>query len=194
MRITLSDGHELSASYVFNCTYSQTNQLLARSGLPRLPLKHELAELALIEVPEVLKGIGFTIMDGPFFSTMPFPSLEVHTLSHVRYTPHYSWTDSLEREGVHTRKKETSTGVLMLKDAQRYVPALREARLLGSLFETKTVLLQNEVDDGRPILCRSNHGIKNLFVVLGAKVDNIYDIVEAVERESFASRPVYASC
>ena len=82
----------------------------------------------------------------------------------------------------------------MVKDAQRYLPALREARVVRSLFQTKTVLLQNEVDDGRPILCRADHGIKNLFVILGAKIDNIYDILETLEARHFERRPAYEPC
>ncbi len=194
VRVILRDGREFSASYVFNCAYSEINQLLTRSELPRVPLKHEVAELVLIEVPSELKGIGLTVMDGPFFSTMPFPSLGLHTLSHVRYTPHQAWSDFEEPHLRNRAHQQASKSILMLKDAQRYVPALREARAVRSLFETKTVLLQNEVDDGRPILCRADHGIKNLFVILGAKIDNIYDILETVETQYFARRPVYETC
>ncbi len=49
------------------------------------------------------------------------------------------------------------------------------------LFEVKTVLRQNEVDDGRPICLRANHGIPNFSVVLGAKIDNIFDALEALD-------------
>lgn len=79
----------------------------------------------------------------------------------------------------------------MVKDAQRYLPALRDTKVVTSLFQTKTVLLQNEVDDGRPILCRADHGIKNLFVILGAKIDNIYDILETIEARQFEPRLAY---
>ena len=49
--------------------------------------------MALMQAPDVLKEIGVTVMDGPFFSMMPFPARGLHTLSHVRYTPHFSWKD-----------------------------------------------------------------------------------------------------
>ncbi len=190
----LRDGSQVNSSYVFNCTYSHINQVLARSGLPLLALKHEVAELAIVEVPDALKEVGLTVMDGPFFSTMPFPALGLHSLSHVRYTPHESWSDF---DGNHSHRGDThpqSKAVFMLKDAQRFVPALRDARVVQSLFQTKTVLLQNEVDDGRPILCRADHGVKNLFVILGAKIDNIYDIIETLEARHFERRPAYEAC
>jgi hypothetical protein len=78
----------------------------------------------------------------------------------------------------------------MMKDAQRYMPLLKEARYMHSHFETKTVLLQNEIDDGRPILWRCNYGLKGLYVVLGAKIDNIYDINQALDKETFTSEEV----
>jgi glycine/D-amino acid oxidase-like deaminating enzyme len=193
VKVSFADGAELEASYVFNCTYSQINELLSRSGLPKLPLKHEVTELALMQMPPQLQHIGITVMDGAFFSTMPFPALGLHTLSHVTYTPHASYSDLDHARPANFEAERPSKHVFMLKDSQRYVPALQEARYRHSHFETKTVLLQNEMDDGRPILCRGNYGIKGLFVVLGAKIDNIYDIIQAVESGNLAPEVVYGN-
>jgi glycine/D-amino acid oxidase-like deaminating enzyme len=183
LRVEAANGIEFAAGRVFNCAYSQINHLLTRSSLPPLPLKHEIAEIALIRVPPALEQIGITVMDGPFFSTMPFPPLGLHSLSHVSYTPHESWTD-LETNRRPALDSFPSKSVFMLKDAQRYVPALRDAEYVRSLFEIKTVLLQNEVDDGRPILCRRDYGFENFYVILGAKIDNIYDVLQAVDADA----------
>jgi len=182
--VHLANGNRLKANQVLNCTYSQINRLLSRSGLPLVPFKHEMTELALIEVPEELKQLGVTVMDGPFFSTMPFPARGLHSLSHVRYTPHYNWTEPQDYEDERHRRPENppkNNCIFMIKDAQRYIPALSESRHVDSLFEIKTVLVQNEVDDGRPILYRKDYGFKNLSVVMGGKIDNIYDILHAID-------------
>ena len=192
LSVVLRDGTELGAQYVFNCTYSGINQLLARSGLPRLPLKHEVTELALIQMPPALEHVGVTVMDGPFFSSLPFPSAGLHTLSHVTYTPHESWSDLGEAVPRSADLDRSSKSMFMLKDCERYMPAFREARYVRSLFETKTVLLRNEIDDGRPILCCRDHGVKGLFVILGAKLDNIYDIVQTMSAEHFKARSMHA--
>src|SRR6266702_4001176 len=84
---------QIRASRVFNCTYSHINKLNHTSNLPFIPLKHELTELTLVDVPDELHDKGVTVMDGPFFSIMPFPPRGLHTLSHVRYTPHVEWHD-----------------------------------------------------------------------------------------------------
>lgn len=171
---------KILAKYVFNCTYSGINDILKNSNLPMIPLKHELTEMALIEVPQELNNKGITIMCGPFFSLMPFPSENLHTLSHVRYTPHCYWQDTeklvhdTERIFQNTRKK--SNYPHMIRDAKRYLPILQDSVYIDSLWEVKTVLPQSETDDSRPILCKKNHGMPNLTCILGGKIDNVYDI------------------
>lgn len=177
--------------HVFNCTYSRLNQILAASRLPVVPLKHELTEIALLEMPPHLRNIGITVMDGPFWSSMPFPPRALHSLSHVRYTPHHVWLDDpggtwVDSYAYLERARRISRCVHMIKDAQRYVPSLGDCRHADSIWEIKTVLPGNELDDGRPILFRSDHGLKNLTCILGGKIDNIYDVLHEIEamRES----------
>lgn len=182
------DAGFVTARQVYNCTYSELNRLLSASSLPSIPLRHELAELALVDVPPPLDHMGITIMDGPFWSLMPFPARGVHTLSHVRYTPHYSWEDHpddafVDRHPYARRVPPPTKYAHMIKDAERYVPALRDCRYVDSLFEVKTVLPSSDVDDSRPILFRAHHGLRNFTCVLGAKIDNIYDVLAEMTTE-----------
>jgi glycine/D-amino acid oxidase-like deaminating enzyme len=174
------------ARYVFNCTYARLNPILAASGLPTLPLKYELAEMALVEVPPELQQRGVTVMCGPFFSVMPFPSRNLHTFSHVRYTPHHAWqdtSDGLARDPyLHLKDWPLKTNFeRMLRDARRFLPALDGVRYVESLWEMKTVLPASEVDDSRPILFKRDHGLKNLVCLMGGKIDNIYDVLHEVD-------------
>jgi glycine/D-amino acid oxidase-like deaminating enzyme len=173
----------LRADYIFNCTYAQINQIMAASELPFIPLKHEFTEMALVEMPDNFRHMGFTIMDGPFFSIMPFPARSLHSLSHVRYTPHHYWQDRngerhMEAHDYFSKANAESYHVHMLKDAQRYLPALRDCRYVESLWEIKTVLPQSEVDDSRPILFRRSELLPNVISIMGGKIDNIFDIRE----------------
>ena len=181
------DTGTVRAKYVFICTYSNINKLMIHSELPLLPLKHEVTEICLINAPQRLRSIGVTVMDGPFFSTMPFPSQKLHSLSHVRYTPHYSWIDQhnfIDGDKLLRERSLNSNYIYMQKDAQRYLPLLKKAQYEKSLFEIKTVLLNNEIDDGRPILFKKDYGgVSNLFVILGGKIDNIYDVIEKLEEQ-----------
>ena len=148
------EGEIVNCQYVFNCTYSGLNQL--RGGFPgtQTNLKQEIAEMALIQVPPILKDLGITVMDGPFFSLMPFPSRDLHTLSHVRYTPHFSWKDD---RAINPYQKLADYDCItryerMIRDVGRYLPAALDSKYVESIFEVKTVLVKSEVDDARPIL------------------------------------------
>lgn len=178
---TLEGARTVTAERVFNCTYSQINELLTASGLARIKLKHELTELAMIKVPEVLERIGVTVMCGPFFSVMPFPPRGLHSLSHVRYTPHSSWLDAEDdyanAHAIFEQAPKRSRFQHMMNDARRYLPVLSESVYVDSLWEVKTVLPQSETDDSRPILFNKDHGIPGLYCVMGAKIDNVFDAI-----------------
>lgn len=182
--VGLSDGSEVTAQYAFNITYSNINVVLDKAGLPRAQLKHELTELALVEPPFELNGIGVTVMDGPFFSCMPYPTEDLYSLTHVRYTPHESWTDDTRSNTsgsllpVHLPQ---SRALHMIKDGQRYLPCLARAQHKKSLFEVKTTLVKNENDDGRPILYQQKPADSHVVSILGGKIDNIYDLFDLIK-------------
>lgn len=179
-RIILDDGTAVRGRFSFNITYSGLNGILLSSGLAPLPLKHELAEVVLIVPPPELIGKGVTLMDGPFFSTMPYPSRGLYSLTHVRYTPHFSWVDRTGSEVVRSSHvgEIQSRWRHMLLDAQRYLTVLAGAEYRDSLVTVKTVLTSNEINDGRPILIHRHDGPGNLYSVLGGKIDNIYDLFD----------------
>ena len=170
-----TDRGVLRARWIFNCTYSSLNVLLSASGAACVPLRHELAEIALVEPPPALRGCAVTVMCGPFFSLMPFPAQRLFSLTHVRYTPHCAWEERTAPAGPPPRPSGTRFPH-MLKDAQRYVPAMSMARHVRSLFEVKTVLPQSEHDDSRPILFKPCPEVPGLFSVMGGKIDNVYDL------------------
>tara|TARA_B100000902_G_C27251501_1_gene885528 strand:- start:657 stop:1571 length:915 start_codon:yes stop_codon:yes gene_type:complete len=178
---------DVKSKYVFNCTYSGLNQLKGDYSPAQATLKHEVAEIALIKVPPHLKNVGVTVLDGYFFSTMPFPSRDMHTLSHVRYTPHFSWHDD---PNVNPYKKlaeyrKQSRVDRMVRDAARYLPAMSDVKYVESLYEIKTVLSKNEIDDGRPILIEKDLKLSGMYSILGGKIDNIYDALEKFDQEKF---------
>lgn len=183
--ITHAENEELYADHVFNCTYSRINYVLANSCLELLPLKHEMTEMCLVEVPTELKDAGLTVMCGPFFSVMPFPSANLHSFSHVRYTPHYEWNDNQKENYNDAHQKfdqaqRNSAWRHMQKDAARYIPILNECHYEKSLWEVKTLLPRSEADDSRPILFKPNHGLKGFHCIMGGKIDNVYDAIEAI--------------
>jgi glycine/D-amino acid oxidase-like deaminating enzyme len=179
--VILSSGTTIFASKVINCTYAGINTILKKSEMPLIPLKLEYTEMPLIKLPATLNKFGITIMDGPFFSLLPFPDRKMHSFHHVRYTPHISWygTD----EDIDKEALQSSHFQLMLKDAQRYIPQLKNLHSDDSLFQTKAVLKMTENNDGRPIYFHKNYQIPNFHLVMGGKIDNVYDIIEEINSQ-----------
>ncbi len=184
--VECESGKRYHAKNVFNCTYSMINKINLQSGLPKIPLKHELTEMCLISLPKGLANTSVTVMCGPFFSFMPFPARGLHTLSHVSYTPHHDWQDDdKDYQDGHKLLAEEARPAnhfqQMYKDAIRYIPELKDAKYVDSLWEIKTVLPQSENDDSRPILFKKDHGLKGYTCIMGGKLDNIYDVLREIE-------------
>lgn len=185
----VTDKDVYRSSFVLNCTYANINNLHRSSGLPLVGLKQEITEMCLVKMPDSMKEFSITMMDGPFFSIMPFPSKGLSTLSHVRYTPHESWLDD---ENTPEDRKDShkylaslpfhSNYRQMYNDVIRFIPALKDMEYAESIVEVKTVLVKSEDDDSRPILFKANHGIKNYVCIMGGKLDNIYDVFEELAR------------
>jgi hypothetical protein len=182
-----SEVESIEVDEVFNCTYSMINQIITDSSLEMIPLKHELTELTLVTVPDELKNSGITVMDGPFFSIMPFPVKGLHSLSHVRYTPHYEWQDTDKEHYLNAHKhfnqiSKKSAYKYILQDAKRYIPILSECKYKDSIWEVKTVLPRSDNNDARPILFKPNYGLKGFHTIMGGKIDNVYEVISAIEK------------
>lgn len=180
------DETQVASRLVFNCTYSGLNQFKGNFPGTQTQLKQEITEMALMQVPPEFLSLGITVMDGPFFSMMPFPARGLHTLSHVRYTPHLNWKDGQDidpYQRLTDYRKDTRVD-RMIRDVGRYLPALLGAKYVESLFEVKTILVKNESDDGRPILFEKHPELPGCYSVLGGKIDNIYDVFEKLDTEN----------
>ena len=178
------NGKTFIARKVFNCAYSQINNILVNSDLPLLPFKQEFIEMPLLKVPDELRDMAVTVLDGPFFGFLPFPDTKTHSLWHVRYAILANWIDPapLNIELQLKKLSMKSNYHFMLKDAQRYIPLLKDSEYIKSVYETKTTLLEKEENDGRPILYKKDYGIKGLNIIMGGKIDNIYDIIYEIDK------------
>lgn len=180
---------ECVSNFVFNCTYSGLSSISTTFLDEPIALKHELTEMALVKVPNNLNFSSITVMDGPFFSLMPYPARPgLHTLSHVRYTPHTSWLDEnsdINPYEILKENRDSSRFERMKRDASRYIPGLKNLEWVDSINEIKTVLVQNEIDDGRPILFRTQGTNKNYISILGGKIDNVFDVLAILENQKF---------
>ena len=194
------DGAEYRSSFVLNATYAGTNQILDMAGYDKFGIKYELCEIILCDVNEKLKKYGFTVMDGPFFSIMPFGKTGIHSLTSVTFTPHTTSYDSVpvfpcqERSGGFCSAfrlgncndcpaKPRTAFPYMAKLARKYLRDEFEFRYKDSLFSMKPILMSSEIDDSRPTVVRT-YSKKPAFVgVLSGKINTVYDLDEVLSDE-----------
>ena len=191
-------GGIYSTDFLLNASYAAANQILNIAGYEKFQIKYELCEIILCDTDEKLKPYGFTVMDGPFFSIMPFGRTGFHSLTSVTFTPHAtSWADvptfdcqaesggycSPERLGNcnDCPAKPDTAFPYMAKLAGKFLRDEFGFTYRSSLFSMKPILKSSEIDDSRPTVIRK-YSKKPTFVgVLSGKINTVYDLDEVLE-------------
>lgn len=196
--IRLGSGEIFQAGYVLNATYASTNQILDMLGYEKFQIKYELCEIILCSTNEFLQKVGITVMDGPFFSIMPFGKTGLHSLTSVTFTPHAtSYEDypifpcqqwSEKKCGAQhlancneCEAKPATAFPYMEMLARKYLKEKYQFTYQSSLFSMKPILTSSEVDDSRPTVIKI-YSQKPYFVgVLSGKINTVYDLDEVLE-------------
>ena len=192
--IQLEDGSEYSTAFILNATYAGINKIHDLLGFEYLPIKYEFCEVILCEVSDNIKNVGLTVMDGPFFSVMPFGLTGYHSITTVSRTPHFTSYDHLPPydcsgdEKLHT--KEHKKGCIhcgiypetafqeMVQTAKKYLSEDIEIKYLKSLFTIKPILVASEIDDSRPTIIRQYSENPDFYTVFSGKINTMYDLDE----------------
>ena len=191
-------GLEYKSGFVLNATYASTNQISEMAGFEKFKIKYELCEIILCDVNEKMKNIGFTVMDGPFFSIMPFGKTGLHSLTSVTFTPHTTSYDAVPNfqcqkniGGLCSGKHLANCNECSARPqtAFPYMRSLAEKYLLEdykfeykeSLFSIKPILLSSEIDDSRPTVIRKCSDKPVFISVLSGKINTVYDLNEVLD-------------
>lgn len=175
---------KLVTSMVINTTYKNVNELNRMFGFSEYKVKYELCELALCEIGDDLAHNGLTVLDGPFFSFMPFGDGTMSTLSSVRHTPietNYFEPQNKRCDMLNNNKKETanySNWTEMKSLTKNYLKQNLSFKYKNSFFEIKPILISSEEDDSRPTIISVNSKTPLFISVLAGKITTIYDLEE----------------
>lgn len=193
-----TDTKELySSGFVLNTTYAGVNQILEKLGYEKFKIKYELCEIILCSVPEKFKNVGITVMDGPFFSIMPFGKTGYHSLTSVTFTPHKTSYNELpifecqkKSKGYCNNKdlgncnkciaKPESAWPYMYNLARKYLKDEFEIKYEKSLFSIKPILMASEIDDSRPTVIKKFSENPTFVSVLSGKINTVYDLDEVL--------------
>ncbi len=195
--ITTEDKKKYQTGFLLNTTYASVNQILDKLGLEKFKIKYELCEIILCSVSEELKNVGITVMDGPFFSIMPFGKTGYHSLTSVTFTPHKTCYDELPSFACQNKSngycnsknlgncnkciaKPESAWPYMYNLAKKYLKDDFKIKYEKSLFSIKPILMASEIDDSRPTVIKTFTKNPTFISVLSGKINTVYDLDEVL--------------
>ena len=199
-KVTLRDGTEFYTPFLLNSTYASVNQINTLAGFETFPIKYELCEIILCTVNDRLRDVGITVMDGPFFSIMPFGKTGLHSLTSVTFTPHVTCYDKLPKfdcqKGIEDycspqhlgncndcpHRPESAWGY-MSQLARKYLRDEYGFEYHSSLFSMKPILKLSEIDDSRPTLVKQFSSKPTFVSVLSGKINTVYDLKEVLDND-----------
>lgn len=196
----MGDGREHHTRFLLNATYASTNQVSALLGFEAFKIKYELCEIILCDVNDKLRDIGLTVMDGPFFSIMPFGKTGQHSLTSVTFTPHITSYDELPSFECQKKSndfcspqqlgncndcmaKPETAWPYMSGLARKYMKSEYGFEYSHSLFSMKPILKASEIDDSRPTVVRKFCENPTYVSVLSGKINTVYDLDEVLDNE-----------
>lgn len=191
--INLKSGEKYKTGYLLNCTYASTNQIISKLGYEPFKIKYELCEIILCTVGKELQDQGITVMDGPFFSIMPFGKTKYHSLTSVTFTPHITSYDALPTFDCQKNKdaectpqqlnncndckyRPKSAWDYMSQLARKYLNKDMTFKYEKSLFSVKPILMASEIDDSRPTVVKIFNEKPKFVSVLSGKINTVYDL------------------
>jgi hypothetical protein len=195
--INLNNGATITTPNVLNATYASINQLLNFFGHELFRTKYELCEVILTNVSSKFSNIGITLMDGPFFSIMPFGLSGTHSLTSVSDTPHETCNGDFPAFSCQKYREDCNEKFLQNCNSCEYQPLSawpRMSQLAGkflrseigisyqsSLFAVKTILSSAELDDSRPTVIKTASNAPTFISVFSGKFNTIYDLEEVLK-------------
>lgn len=196
--LKLNNEKILETSIVINTTYASTNIINDLFGAELLDLKYELCEVELGIPSQSLRDISFTIMDGDFFSTMPFGKSDYHTLTSVHFTPHLTSYEKVPKFDCQKKHKECGKNLLCNCNNCEYKPHSKAKEMYElfneyllddyqfeyqkSLFAIKPILMSSENDDSRPTIIKKHCSNPTFISCLSGKVSTIYLMEEFINK------------
>ena len=176
-------GFAYEFDHAIVCTYAQNSAFAEQLGISWPSTNYQVCEVLLGKTG--LSDIGITIMDGPFWSTMPFGWSGMHSLTHVTHTPLSNAQDGLlpcqilhKRCGVDFSfdcntclQRPPTRSSSMISDFRRFMTGDVTFDVMQSLYTLKAVPY-NPITDARPSTILSSPG-ERVAIVFSGKIGDI---------------------
>jgi len=185
-KVNLYLNKEFKRSYLKNydkvliATYSNNNFVLSNLGIKKLEKnKYQLVEKIVIQLPEKYKRKSYVVVDGNFVCVDPFLGTKYHLLSDVKlskietliskYPNFNSQKKKYLNKGI-IKNKKISRFREFIQNSSKYLPFLKKAKYIGSMFVVRAIKINKENTDER--VTSVNYHNKKIISVLSGKWNN----------------------
>ena len=194
IEIQINNSDKLFGKELVIATYASTNSVRSLFELEKLPLAYELTEVILGRACGELNNKGFTIMDGPFWSMMPFGATGPSSLTCVGITPvmrsqdnpkfscqekRISCTPENLKNCDDCNFKPQTTSVHQLQQMKKYLINAHEFKPTFSHHTIKTILRVTDADDARPTIVLRERNVP-ITTIFSGKLSTIFDLDEGL--------------
>lgn len=180
---------------VVNCTYANSNFVLERYPEAMRKYQFEICEKPVLKLPAKFKGMSIVVMDGPFFCIDPYSTTDLHVMGNVVHAIHATnvgYFPEIPKEykpllnrGIVKSPNITKIEKFM-ETAVSFMPDMKDAEYIGSMFTVRTVLPNVDATDERPTLVsKIDNKIINVFSgKIGNCVEAAHEVVRLVKNVS----------
>lgn len=177
----------LNYDLVINCTYANLNAILESYPESKRKYQFELCEKPVLRLPEKFRGISAVVMDGPFFCIDPYAETDLHVMGNVIHAIHSTNVgflpeipekfEALLNKGI-VKNPSITNFPKFIESASYFMPELKKAEHIGSMYTIRTVLPNVDHTDERPtIVSKVGDKIINVF---SGKLNNCVQAADAV--------------
>jgi hypothetical protein len=195
LQLNKEPSNQILSSYdvVILCTYSNLNDLLKQFPDAQLDYQFELCEKPVAQLSDVFENKSIVIMDGPFMSVDPMGRSGFFVLGNVVHAIHktnigkYPQIDekflSVLNKGIISDPQITNFD-LFVKSATEFMPDMKQAKHIGSMYTIRAVLPYVENSDARPTVVRKIN--EKMLTVFSGKIttcveaaNEVYSFIES---------------
>lgn len=168
-------------------TYSLNNSLLSQYKAAQKDYQFELCEKPVLKLPEKFNNKSIVVIDGPFTCIAPFGTTGFFVMGHVVHAIHKTNIGKLPlvpeqfkallNKGIVRNPKITNIKKF-IEAAAEFIPDVKNAEHIGSMFTIRAVPPYREYDDARPTFV--DRISEDTIVVFSGKIGTCVDAAEQV--------------
>jgi len=168
---------------VILASYSNNNKILNELGIiDVINYKFELVEKIVIKLPKKYLRQSYVVIDGRFVCVDPYLGTNYHLLSDVKYSKLETITGKFPKF-IHKNKKYLNKGIIkniniskfnkFIERSSLYLPFLKSAKYVGSMFVVRVIKKNKENTDERTSSI-TRHSSKILSILSGKWNNCVY--------------------